>query len=188
MRYLSVLVFLAAVLVCGGASAVTVEARGFTMCTSISGGACTGGTTYIRPLTLGKKNGTSCDWSGGSCEVWVPKGVYSFSNAKGVFMSCCMETDDGETDAGYQFYFHNVETDAWQTVSTQGYMGVDPNPGACSVADLIFYGTEVDEFDPYTLWDYDSADRVARCLGWATNYNSGVPTTVTKGIEYWMDF
>ena len=179
MKYFAVLGFAMVMCIASTSSAVlVVEARGFTMCTVIEDGDCSGGTTYMRPSGLQYKD-TNCDWGGGDCERWIPGNTTSFSDAKGVFHSCCMSAV-GATSSSYDFEYYDYDDTSWMDVSTEGYMGVDPVPGACSVANLIFYGTEVDAFDD---WDYGSNYRVARCFGTATFPGSG---EITKGIEYWF--
>lgn len=183
MKYIALVFFFMVMLVSNLSSAVVVEARSLWFCTVLQGGECYSGTQYIKPLTLGKKSGATCEW-GANCEVWVPKGVTSFSDARGVYLTCCMATQGTENNPGYQFYYYDKDTLDWETVDHQGYWGTDST--RCSTSPYyVFGGTEVDAFD---YWDYDSADYVARCVGWATNYDTGGPVVVYKAIEYWMDY
>jgi hypothetical protein len=166
------------------ASALQAEVRGFTLCTSMSGPHCTAGTFWHPGNVLGKKSSTSCDWTTGTCEVWVPKNVYSFDNARGVNWTCCFELDAGESNGSVTMWVHDHDLDPWawnDSPDYAAYIGTKEQWGVCVFADSVFKGGHVAD-EP---WDYGSSDdvRVARCTAKAQTAGGWVH----KGFEYWID-
>jgi hypothetical protein len=168
------------------ASALQAEVRGFTLCTAIDGGHhCTAGTFWHADWNLYHASAESCDWTGGSCQVWVPKDKDSFADAVGVNWTCCFELDSGETDGSVQMsvFDYDLTPPAWSdSPDYQGYIGTRFVWGVCDFADYVYKGGETAH--KVGGWDYGAGDRVARCTAKAW---SPAGAWINKGFEYWME-
>ena len=191
---------LMSLLVSFSVSALSVEARGFALCTAgidPATGICSAGAFFSgRPNpdyhpdgTLEQEGVFPPDWGTTNAERWKPHGVTSITGSTGVNWTCCIDYNPATENPAYITTTFEVwalppgsGSYTWINATWKQYIGVDGDTyhWCYSHDDYVFQGRQ----DLYTPSSYTTNMRIARCKATYTYPPVG---PYWHGIEYWMD-